>query len=527
MTPMRPTLRSSSLALPALVAVAVLGALQGQANAAGFTVTNTGDLPDIAPGNGICRTIVGFCSLRAAVMEANALAGADTITVPAGTGTISLNTTGVLENAAATGDLDITSTLTIVGNGVAIDGVSSDRIFHVLTGATADISGVTLQHGWGDLVGGAIYNQGDLTLSSCIVTENAAINEGGGIKNITPGSMTMTACEVYDNEADWGGGIYSNTTLVIADSNLYFNDAGFIGGGLFNNATADVTNTYFGENTAVERGGGVATFDALNLTDCTIELNIAGTYGGGLYMYTEDAVVDAYRTDFIGNEAADGGGMQNFWGDLTLRQVGVWNNVATGNGGGIDNQGIMLVKRTAIHDNAAAAGGGIRNYWSHADATLENVTLSGNAATGAGGGIYASSSSLADLDNVTIANNTGTTGGVSVSGTMTMTNTVVGDNLDLGGAASDCSGGFTSSGYNLVESVGACAIGGPATADTYGAGPGLDALAFNGGRTPTHALQAGSAARNTGNNATCLVADQRGTARPLGGTCDRGAYERN
>ena len=68
-------------------------------------------------------------------------------------------------------------------------------------------------------MGGAIYNQGDLTLSSCIVTENAAINEGGGIKNITPGSMTMTACEVYDNEADWGGGIYSNTTLVIADSN--------------------------------------------------------------------------------------------------------------------------------------------------------------------------------------------------------------------------------------------------------------------------------------------------------------------
>ncbi len=524
---MRP-LPSSSLALPALAALAVLGVLQGNALAAGFTVDNTGDLPDVLPGNGICRTAVGFCSLRAAVMESNALAGADTITIPGGTGMISLSTAGAGENAAATGDLDISGSVTIVGNGVTIDGLGSDRSFHVLTGATADISGVTLQHGWGDLVGGAIYNQGDLTLSSCVVTENGAINEGGGIKNISPGSMTVTACEIFDNGADRGGGIYSNTDLLLTDSALYLNEAPDFGGGLYNtSASADVINTTFEQNWTGGRGGGVMTLDPMTFTDCTFELNTAVGDGGGLYIYTEDAVVDVYRTDFIANTATNGGGMQNFWGDLTLRQVGVWDNVASSSGGGIDNQGLMLVRRSAVFDNSAATGAGIRNYWTHADLTLENVTVSGNVATGTGGGVWVDSSSVADFNNVTIASNTGTTGGLVGSGTTTVTNTILGDNLDLGGAASDCSGGFTSSSYNVVESVGACVIGGAATADTYGVGPGLGILVNNGGRTPTHALLTASPARNTGNNATCLTADQRGVARPLGGTCDRGAYERS
>lgn len=72
-----------------------------------------------------------------------------------------------------------------------------------------------------------------------------------------------------------------------------------------------------------------------------------------------------------------------------------------------------------------------------------------------------------------------------------------------------------------------CTIAGPATADVYGVSPGLNPLASNGGRTQTHSVQAGSAARNAGDNATCQAVDQRGTGRPLGGICDIGAYERN
>src|SRR5215210_21419 len=50
-----------------------------------FNVNTTADTVDATPGNGVAADAAGNTSLRAAIMEANALAGADTINVPAGT----------------------------------------------------------------------------------------------------------------------------------------------------------------------------------------------------------------------------------------------------------------------------------------------------------------------------------------------------------------------------------------------------------------------------------------------------------
>ena len=52
---------------------------------ASFTVNTTTMNPDINPGNGICADSGGLCSLVAAMQEANAFAGEDSITIPAGT----------------------------------------------------------------------------------------------------------------------------------------------------------------------------------------------------------------------------------------------------------------------------------------------------------------------------------------------------------------------------------------------------------------------------------------------------------
>lgn len=49
------------------------------AHAATLTVNDLGDAPDVTPGDGICATAGAVCTLRAAVMEANALAGDDSI----------------------------------------------------------------------------------------------------------------------------------------------------------------------------------------------------------------------------------------------------------------------------------------------------------------------------------------------------------------------------------------------------------------------------------------------------------------
>lgn len=523
---MRTKLHALATLLPALTVVATLGALAEPAHAANFTVNANGDLPDTSPGDGTCVTAMGFCSLRAAVMETNALAGADTVTIGTG-GMISLTTTGAGENAAATGDLDIAGDLTIVGNGAVIDGQDSDMIFHVLIGATADISDVTLQNGWGSLVGGAIYNQGDLTLSSCVAWANASTSEGGAIKNVS--SLTIDDCQFHENASDRGGAIYSVGDLDITNSDFFLNEGWSHGGAVYATGGASLTNitdSTFADNVAGQRGGGVAVLSALNVSDCRFENNFAGTMGGGLYMYTDSAVVDVFRSDFVGNSADDGGGIHNFWGDLTLRRVGVWNNTATGSGGGVYDSGPLVALRGAIYDNDAASGGGLYVFGGD-DLLLKNMTISGNTATGSGGGVWQTSSGAADFLNVTIANNTGASGGLLASDPVTMVNTIVANNHDLGGGNSDCVGSVTSDGHNLIEDTAACTIGGPATGDVYGVAPGLGVLNNNGGETPTHKVLAGSAARNAGDNATCLGIDQRGVSRPLGGVCDIGAYERN
>src|SRR5689334_24013888 len=74
---------------------------------ANFVVNSTADLPDINPGDGLCATDGGACTLRAAVQEANAFAGADSIFIPADQDGYTLSITGAGEDAAATGDLDI------------------------------------------------------------------------------------------------------------------------------------------------------------------------------------------------------------------------------------------------------------------------------------------------------------------------------------------------------------------------------------------------------------------------------------
>src|SRR5206468_2703674 len=99
---------------------------------ASFTVNTTADQVDANPGDSLCAAVDGTCTLRAAVMEANALPGSDTITLPAGN--FNLTISGSNEDASATGDLDITDAVIITGAGptsaLLFSGVS-EGIFQV------------------------------------------------------------------------------------------------------------------------------------------------------------------------------------------------------------------------------------------------------------------------------------------------------------------------------------------------------------------------------------------------------------
>ena len=109
-----------------------------------LTVNTLGDQADASVGNGICDVDSGTsgdqCTLRAAIQEANALFGADTIDFSV-SGTINL--TGALPT--------LFSDMTITGPGSALLTVRRDtggiyRIFTINSGTIA-ISGMTITNG--------------------------------------------------------------------------------------------------------------------------------------------------------------------------------------------------------------------------------------------------------------------------------------------------------------------------------------------------------------------------------------------
>jgi hypothetical protein len=85
--------------------------------------------------------------------------------------------------------------------------------------------------------------------------------------------------------------------------------------------------------------------------------------------------------------------------------------------------------------------------------------------------------------------------------------------------------GLTNDDGNLVGNV---------SPSTSSIDPKINPLTDNGGPalpfgnpTPTHALRAGSPARNSGGAEFCPATDQRGVSRPQGPACDMGSYERD
>jgi len=233
-----------------LIVISILGlAAAPGARAASFVVNSTADAVDVMPGDGICATDAATCTLRAAIQETNALSGADTITVPAGTYTIAI--AGAGEEAAATGDLDITGNLTItgaVGGETIVSGGGLDRVFDVLAPAVVTLSRLTIQSGNAstpDAPGGGIRNAGALTLSTMAIRGNTAAGDGGGMANRTGGSAQLTNVTVTGNGAGArGGGIANDTggTLQLTSVTVSGNSA-LQGGGLDNFGNADVVNT--------------------------------------------------------------------------------------------------------------------------------------------------------------------------------------------------------------------------------------------------------------------------------------------
>jgi hypothetical protein len=293
--------------------------------------------------------------------------------------------------------------------------------------------------------------------------------------------------------------------------------------------------------------------DVINLAPNGVyDLTTAFTTGTGLPPITLDRTL-ANSITISGNGAtirrSSAAGVADFrifsieGGALNLNEVTLTNGKSRSGtmGGAISiTAGSLLLTNSTLSGNIGLNGGGAIYVGSRVtEVILRNTTVSGNRTTASGslgGGllIEGGSTTAVRLINTTVAFNTSMSngGGIHVrSGSLNLLNTIVSDNTASTSATSAFdlfrSGGSISAQNSLTKRAPASGtINGTNINNKLGADPKLGALANNGGKTRTHALGAGSAAINAGNNAFSPSSiDQRGQARIVGGTIDMGAVE--
>ncbi|MGB7876366.1 MAG: PxKF domain-containing protein, partial [Anaerolineales bacterium] len=207
-------------------------------------------------------------------------------------GTYTLSIAGTGEDAAATGDLDITGSLEIVGAGAEttiIDADDLDRIFQIIPGASLMAQGLTIRNGnWDTGSGVYVAPGGTFILNEGVIADNIA-SSGGGV--FSSGNTTIRGSLVVNNSSslDDGGGLFASSTgiMILENSTVANNGAANYGGGLVTtgNVEVSITNVTFAGNSA-EYGGGLATTGQaeVDINNVTFAGNSA-EYGGGVYVW--------------------------------------------------------------------------------------------------------------------------------------------------------------------------------------------------------------------------------------------------
>ena len=318
--------------------------------------------------------------------------------------------------------------------------------------------------------GGGIHvgGNGNLRVRLSEVNNNTAGSEGGGIwmgtgRLIIRGTLVDGNVASGDGADQGGGGLYNDGGLMMVDpdtriTNNQADGASGSGGGiLIASTTIDgatiagslrINDATISNNTANRAGGGIehasgaaGNFYSINARIDSNEVFTSPGNGGGIHI-TGDANPSILRGSISYNTAgAEGGGLWNGVGTMTIRGTLVDNNTAAGDlanqgGGGLyNNGGILRVNPdTRISNNRATgvlgSGGGILTTVDTVDGVpftgklqINDAVIVGNTANRAGGGIEDASSdeSIFYAINATIDSNTvvgppGNGGGIHFTG---------------------------------------------------------------------------------------------------------------
>jgi CSLREA domain-containing protein len=469
-----------------LATLALLSVFASSASARTFTVTRADD-----PVPSACQR--NDCSLREAVIAANAQAGADTIQfAPAVSGNAIV---------LAHGELSIGRPVTISGPGaskLSVSGNGLSRVFHVRSGHVT-IRGIAIQDG---------RETATPTGPACPATSAPAFTLGGGILE-DKGHLKLDRVKVRNNTV---------TTAL----------GGIIGGGGIANidGTLEVKRGRVTQNTVegggITGGGGILNcVGIVKLTRTTVanssvsgaSIDVGGGIANGLGAAHNTGQLTLNKSTIEGNDVSSdaipgGGGLSTSGGPVTVMNSTISDNSTTATGSGVlsDDGGVEISNAIATFTNSTiannlasgknAAGGGILTGGSGEKLLLHSVTLAGNIADGTSsrGGNLESSESAHVLNSI-VAKGKAATG-------------------------SNCDGAVKSSGHDL-ENEDTCGFNGKG--DRVNKKPKIRDLAQNGGPTETIALKRTSPAIDHAAKKTSPKRDQRGFKRV--GKPDIGAYE--
>lgn len=286
-----------------------------------INVTTTDDVIDSGDG---------LTSLREAIIQSNMGSGGDTISLSAGTYTLSIGGTG--ENDAAEGDLDIQESVTISGAGqnlTIINGNGIDRVFEVRDSSNFTIEDLTVSGGStsDDGAGVEAKDAGSFTAARVIFTGNAAGKEGGAI-HASNDPVTLTDVAIVGNSAATsGGGLRAEGVTTLTRVTVSGNSA-TDGAGIYQKGGASdftLVNVTISGNVASGEGGGIWTDHPMSVTNSTIAFNMGNT-GAGLYIHGNNSGLTLRNSILANNTQFDSQA----------------DNVSTNNGGTLISSGFNI-----------------------------------------------------------------------------------------------------------------------------------------------------------------------------------------
>ena len=384
-------------------------------------------------------------------------------------GTLTLDSDIAMTDDEAAGFVNgvaINKNIRIDGKGHTIDARDLGRIFSIGEGFTVTLTNATLINGKAT-EGGAIYNDGSLTLSDVKLSDNAADSYGGAVFNnghLVVGNSVFDSNDIVNRgsaSVDYGGAAIYNWydgTLTVSGSNFtnniknykngdnlvgaittignatvsgsnFVNNSGRWGGAISatgaelrkNSSTLTVSNTIFKDNSALYAGAVYIWGSNYNIADCVFDNNTAfgkgnmtpnNNNGGALVVsqvsrFNEPITGTISGSKFTNNKAQYGGAAYFNKGFVTITDSVFENNVATAEGGAVDFSHASVKDLVVSINNSSFVGNKAPvagAIFTNVDSKITNSNFTKNTAS-KGGAVLNENGAKLTVDNSTFKDN--------------------------------------------------------------------------------------------------------------------------